>query len=152
MKYPLSVFLLLLLLGLTACQPSSRPIRYGEDICAFCKMTVVSKQHAAELVTDKGRVYTFDAIECMVNYAQQNDETSFSFLLVNDFLEPGRLIDAQACEYLISENIPSPMGAFLSAFEKEENAKALQAEKGGELYNWQKLNQHFKEAGLNYFE
>lgn len=141
-----------LLIVLSACTPTSRPINYGEDVCAFCKMTVVSQQHAAEVVTDKGRIYTFDAIECMINYVQQQKETQFSFLLVNDFLNPGTLIDATSCQYLISENIPSPMGAFLSAFEDKEKAIAVQAEKGGKLYNWNELNQHFKEAGLNYYE
>lgn len=152
MKYSIFSLLGILALSLTACQPSSRPIRYGEDICAFCKMTVVSKQHAAEVVTAKGRVYTFDALECMINYTQQNDETDFSYLLVNDYLAPGVLIDATSCQFLISENLPSPMGAFLSAFENEQQAKAMQAEKGGTLFNWEEINRHFKTSGLNYYE
>lgn len=141
-----------LILGLMACTPEPRPINYGQDACAFCKMTVVSRQHAAELVTAKGKVYVFDAIECMINYRQQHAETTFRFLLVNDYQNPGILIDATTCQYLISENLPSPMGAFLSAFEKKQAAQDMSAEKGGELYDWNGINQHFQTTGFNYFE
>ena len=68
------ITVLSLLLLFAACSPQPRPIEYGTDLCDFCRMTIVDKQHAAELVTDKGRVYKFDAIECMVNYLEQNDK------------------------------------------------------------------------------
>ncbi len=147
-NFLLSLFLIIFI---SACKPKPRDINYGEDICTFCKMTVVSKQHAAEVVSQKGKVYTFDAIECMINYVQK-EETEFGHLLVNDYLDPGELKDAHNCQYLISENLPSPMGAFLSAFSNKEDAQKMQEERSGKLYDWESLNQHFKDGSPNNFQ
>ena len=129
---------------LSSCQSGPQAIEYGTDMCAFCKMTVVDPQHAAEIVTDKGRVYTFDAIECMANYVHQEEELIPAHLLVNDYEKPGVLLEAATCHYLISEQIPSPMGANLSAFSSVENASAMQKAKGGQLYTWQALLEYLK--------
>ena len=60
--------LVLIISLLSACTPAPKPIEYGSDMCHYCKMTIMDKQHAAELVTDKGKVFPFDAIECMIHY------------------------------------------------------------------------------------
>jgi copper chaperone NosL len=136
----LSLSLLLLLL-VVACTPKESPIEYGADKCDFCRMTIVDQQHAAEVVTTKGRVYKFDAIECMLSYREQESDKAFALSLVNDYLASGVLLDATTCTYLISPNIPSPMGANLSAFAMEEKANAFQQEKGGKLYTWTSLQE-----------
>jgi copper chaperone NosL len=131
---------LLPLLVLVACSPEPQPIEYGSDQCAFCRMTVVDRQHAAQVVTSKGRVYKFDAIECMIPYvAAEGGPQGFAHLLVADYAAPGELVNAAAATYLISPAVPSPMGAFLSAFADEDQARALRDEKGGELYSWEEI-------------
>lgn len=137
-------------LFLSGCTPEPTPISYGEDSCDFCRMTIVDPQHAAEVVTNKGRVYKFDAIECMVSHVKREGEEQFSFILVNDYADPGELIDAGKARFLISEAIPSPMGAFLSAFEERQTADEFLAEKGGTLYSWRSLQAHFDTAGLSF--
>ena len=93
----------------------------------------------------------FDAIECMIPYVLENNENNFSFILVNDYNQPASLIDAANGHYLISEAIPSPMGGFLSAFSDKEKAEAIAREKGGELFNWEKIKMKFnnKYSNLN---
>lgn len=135
-----------------SCTPKPQPIEYGADACDFCKMTIVDRQHAAEVVTHKGRVYKFDAVECMVNYVQREGEEQFAFLLVNDYADPGELIDARGSTFLISRAVPSPMGAFLSAFEQAEAARAVAEAKGGTLYDWTELKAHFAAEGLSYYQ
>ena len=49
----------------SACSKGHQPINYGEDECEFCKMMVMDKRYGAELVTDKGKIYFFDSIECL---------------------------------------------------------------------------------------
>lgn len=120
-------------------------------MCHFCKMTIVDQQHAAEVVTDKGKVYMFDAIECMANYIEKERTTNFAFLLVNDFDTPKSLIDATTSYYLISPNLPSPMGAFLTAFEHKNSAINMQKIKSGELFNWDDLQNHLKKQGVVHF-
>ena len=106
-------------------------------------MTIVDAQHAAEPVTDKGKVFKFDAVECMLNYKLDHSETGVALNLCNHYSNPGELIDAEEASFLISEGIPSPMGAFLTAFGSEEAAKEAQKVHGGILYNWTTLNKHW---------
>ncbi len=136
--YYIFTFLLLL----CSCNVSPQAINYGNDGCHFCKMTIVDKVHAAEVVTKKGKVYTFDATECMVNFLNEFDKDEIALFLSNDYLEPEALIDATKATFLISENIPSPMGAFLSAFKSKEAAEAVQKDKNGTLYSWDELLQY----------
>lgn len=133
------------LLILFSCNISPQAIDYGNDDCHFCKMTIVDKVHAAEIVTKKGKVYTFDASECMINFMTNFDTSEIKLYLSNNYTEPETLIDATKATFLISENIPSPMGAFLSAFKNKEDAETFRAERGGELYTWETLLAHLKD-------
>jgi len=107
-------------------------------------MTIVDKQHASEFVTQKGKVYKFDASECMINYLKDIDNSTVALFLVNDYNSPGDLIDATTATYLISENIPSPMGAYLTAFENRVEAELVQAANKGELFTWKELQLRFE--------
>ncbi|GAA4241748.1 hypothetical protein GCM10022292_09380 [Winogradskyella damuponensis] len=107
-------------------------------------MTIVDKVHAAEIVTKKGKVYKFDATECMINFIKDFDTTEIQLYLSNNYTEPEVLIDATKATFLISEQIPSPMGAFLSAFKNKSDAEKFQADKGGQLYTWETLLAKFK--------
>jgi copper chaperone NosL len=129
---------------LLACSPSPKPINYGMDKCDFCRMTIVDPQFAAELVTDKGKVHKFDAIECMLQYQQTEEEKQFALFLVNDYLQEGKLQPAEVCTYLISPDLPSPMGANLSAFSDRTMAEHYREQKGGDLYSWNALLTHFE--------
>jgi len=107
-------------------------------------MTVVDKTHASEYVTKKGRAYTFDAIECLVNDLKENkNEDMMSFILVANYSNPGELIAATEATYLISKSIKSPMGANLSAFKLKEKATEHLNKGNGKLYNWEQLKTKF---------
>lgn len=140
LKHYLALALLLLFIS---CNVSPQAIDYGNDGCHFCKMTIVDKVHAAEVVTKKGKVYKFDASECMINFMKEFNTNDIELYLSNNYTEPEALIDATKATFLISENIPSPMGAFLSAFKNENDAKKTKSEKGGELYSWEELLTRF---------
>jgi len=128
-----------LLLLFFSCNVSPQAIDYGNDGCHFCRMTIVDKVHAAEVVTQKGKIYKFDATECMINFIKEFNTSEIELYLCNNYTEPEVLIDATKATFLISENIPSPMGAFLTAFKNEVDAQKVKSEKGGELYTWDKL-------------
>jgi copper chaperone NosL len=130
---------------LMACTPEPQPITYGTDKCEFCRMTIVDMQHAAEVVTAKGRAYKFDAIECQIQYLQENKATEFAFILVSDYSKTtGELTPAAACTFLISPNISSPMGANLSAFMDATTAQEFQQTKDGQLYTWEEVQDQLK--------
>ncbi|UKM65986.1 nitrous oxide reductase accessory protein NosL [Flavobacteriaceae bacterium GSB9] len=126
------------------CNAKPQAIDYGNDGCHFCKMTIVDKLHAAEIVTKKGKVYKFDATECMINFMKTFNNQNIKLYLSNNYKAPGDLIDATQATFLISENIPSPMGAFLSAFKTKADAENAQLEKGGKLFSWEALIEHLK--------
>ena len=136
-----------LCLSLGSCKPAPQPINYGADTCHFCRMTVVDRQHAAQLVTKKGKHFTFDATECLLNFTADNPELAIEFLLVSDYPNPGVLIPAQEATYLVSENLPSPMGANLNAFARWEDARETKATHGGHLYDWTEIRQVGKASG-----
>ncbi|MDD7887949.1 nitrous oxide reductase accessory protein NosL [Flavivirga sp. 57AJ16] len=143
LKYYLIITLLLLLCY--GCNVKPQAIDYGNDGCHFCKMTIVDKVHAAEIVTKKGKTYKFDATECMINFIKDFNTSEIQLYLSNNYKEPEVLIDATQATFLISKNIPSPMGAFLSAFKSKDDAKKTQKKKGGTLYNWEELLAHLKD-------
>ena len=136
------VFLLLSMsLLAVACSPKAEPIDYGKEECAFCKMTIVSPQFASEVVTQKSKAFKYDAIECMLQAPQ---EDKIALHLVCDYLHENTLIDATKATYLISKEIQSPMGAHLAAFASKDEAQKVQAEKGGDLYDWAGIQAKFQ--------
>lgn len=151
-----NLFYRLLLLGLVilsfyACKVTPKPINYGEDHCYNCDMTVVSKTHAAEFVTKKGKSYMFDAAECMVWKLNKNEnENDMEFLLVSDFANPGELVNALQATYLISDKIQSPMGANLTAFKSKEAATNALKEHGGKLFTWVALKSELGKGMKNH--
>jgi copper chaperone NosL len=113
MKHLLLIFLLW---GMAlSCSVSPQPINYQTDQCHSCKMIISDPRFGAELVTLKGKIYKYDAIECMVTDVLKNGEDHYAYILVTDFATPGTLVDAREMQYLISEKLPSPMGGNLSA-------------------------------------
>ncbi|MFK5981913.1 MAG: nitrous oxide reductase accessory protein NosL [Flavobacteriaceae bacterium] len=123
-----------------SCNVAPKEIKYGQDHCYHCDMTVVDKTHAAQYVTKKGRSYAFDAAECLIwKLQKENNEDQMAFILVTDYNRPETLIEAKSAIYLISEKIKSPMSANLSAFKSEEEAQKALKEYGGKLYNWDEI-------------
>ena len=144
-KVSIQAIAALLAVGLlTGCSSGPQPINYGQDACVYCKMTIVDKQHAAQLVTKTGKAFKYDAIECMMNDLKEWEHPEVIHYLVSDYTSPGELADATNAYYLISESIPSPMGEFLTAFENENDRKEILKDVSGETYNWTTLKSEFE--------
>lgn len=123
----------------TGCSVQPQKIEYGKDICSFCKMTIVETKFASEIVTQKGRAYKYDAVECLLNDIKTKEEHTLAYILVTDYTRPEKLIDATKATYLISKEIKSPMGAYLSAYESKHEASS----NGTRLFDWEALKKHF---------
>ena len=135
--------LLASMLWVIACGTDPQPINFGSDACSFCQMTIVDRQHAAQIVTQKGKAYKYDAIECMLRDYQNWNRPNVAHFLVSDYAEPGTLTDARGAYYLITENIPSPMGAFLTAFSSKE-ARRVHLDSSGVVLEWEGLRKRFQ--------
>lgn len=135
--------LLASLLLIAACSTEPQPIHYGSDACSFCQMTIVDRQHAAQIVTQKGKSYKYDAIECMLRDYQDWNRPNVAHFLVADYTAPGILTDATNAYYLVSQDIPSPMGEFLTAFSSEE-ARRIHLDSSGIVLRWEGLRKRFQ--------
>jgi copper chaperone NosL len=129
--------LAVLVLATAACTPRPEPIVYGEDVCAHCRMVIVDERYGAELVTTKGRVLTFDSIECLADYVSAQDASDVHSLWVTSYTAPGELISIEDALFLHSPELNSPMGANLTAFRASETTPtAVVDEYGGEILDW----------------
>ncbi len=142
--YPRIFYYWLVLLMTMSCSIQPQSINYGSDACHYCSMTIVDQQHAAQIVTKKGRAFKFDASECMLNYLKEIDTNEVALFLVDDYNFPGELLDARKATFFISKDLPSPMGEFLSAFASKEAAQKTQTEHQGELFTWEEIRSKFK--------
>jgi len=129
---------------MVSCQPQPKPIDFGHEACSYCSMTIIDSQHASQLVTNKGKVFSFDAIECMLRSDQLEDPSDLAYLLCNDYMDPGVMIDARQAIFLISERVPSPMGAYLSGFSSLESAQNVDSETSAEYLKWEELYARFR--------
>ena len=138
--------LFLLFILACSCSVKERPVSYGSDECAYCKMTIMDHRYGAELVTQKGKIFTFDAAECLIEYLYQHEDLvqSATYLLVTSYTEPDVLIDANSATFLVSKEMPSPMGAYLTAFSRRDVAEEYQDKNSGVLYTWDELFANFR--------
>lgn len=124
---------------LISCSVGPSTIAYNEDQCASCKMLISDHRFGAELVTKKGRIYKYDAIECMVQTLEKKSEDEYAYIMVTDYHHPGQLINAKDAKYIISEERPSPMGAFLSAYASETKIENLNNETTSSALDWNQM-------------
>ena len=124
---------------LISCSVGPKPIVYNEDQCDSCKMLISDHRFGAELVTKKGRIYKYDAIECMVQTIVEKGEEEYAYMMVTDYHHPGELISADLAKYIIEKERPSPMGAYLSAYSVETKIENLKTEPSASVMNWNQV-------------
>ncbi len=142
-----NVILILIIPIAMSCKPSIQEIAYGSDACNFCSMNIVDKQHASQLVTNKGKNYKFDAIECMIHYLEKNNESEMAYVLVSDFADPGQFLAAKEAVFVIDPSSPSPMGASLSAFSAGDFVKSEDTQV--KTFEWSEVKEVVKEISVN---
>lgn len=127
MKY---LALLVSFLFIVSCNKGPQAINYGSKNCDFCQMTIVDNIHAAQLVTDKGKVYSFDDMSCMVHFKDGNDY-QYSHEMVNFIEQPGELISVKEAFFAHSEAVETPMGGNITAFKTEAERNQFLEQNGG---------------------
>lgn len=134
-----------------SCSNVPKPIHFNEDECDYCRMIISDQRYGGELMTNKGKAYKFDSIECLSAYVQEQKPGSqdVGMLLSIDFNNPEKFIDARTAWYLHSDLLKSPMGLNLTAFSNEELAQTVKNVYPGELVRWQKVNEIVNDKWLN---
>ncbi|MEZ4415697.1 MAG: nitrous oxide reductase accessory protein NosL [Gemmatimonadota bacterium] len=121
--------------------PEPRALVAGVDTCTRCHMAVADDASGAEVLTTRGRIYTFDSIECMVAWLDHDAEgVPVGSAWVADRAGGGRLLRAEDAFYLASESLGSPMGLGLAAFgDAGARTRALE-QHGGQALAWSELS------------
>ncbi|MEX0771166.1 MAG: nitrous oxide reductase accessory protein NosL [Balneolaceae bacterium] len=120
----------------SACSQEPRAVHYGQDECESCKMIIVDNRFAAQLVTENGKAFIFDSIECMADYTAKNSETAQqSVLWVSSFVNPGTWINTEEAQFIRHDEIKSPMGLSLLAVKPAES----EWKEGGDEYTWEEI-------------
>jgi copper chaperone NosL len=125
-----------ILLLAAGCSHGPEPIVYGQDLCDHCQMVIMDERFGAELVTSKGRIYRFDAVECLAAYVLEHQPDAIHSMWVTDFDDPGQLIPLEAAFFVHSAAVQSPMGMNLLAFGKAVDTVSVQNRFRGEILDW----------------
>jgi copper chaperone NosL len=121
----------------------ARPIVYGRDECAWCRMTVSDARYGAVQRNAQGKQQVFDSVECLVEAtlaleaAAQASASERSW--VTDLLHPGTLVPAAVARYLRGDGPGSPMGTGFRAFASVADAEREQRRSGGVTMSWDEV-------------
>jgi copper chaperone NosL len=108
-------------------------------------MLITDPKYGSELMTDKGKIYKFDSVECLAAYSFKNDPLNNWTKWVTDFYNPNNLINLKSAFFLKSQKLRSPMGLNLSAFSKEDHLQTIRNEFGGTKISWIELAKYVSE-------
>ena len=135
------IFLALSILSFSGCASKPEPLLAGKDTCSFCKMTVTDARFGGEVITQKGKVYKFDDINCMKNYIKSNLKSTeqIKFRLVTNFLKPQELLSVDQAVFYEDLTLKSPMGSNTCAFSSRAEALQFKDAKEGKIIDWQSL-------------
>jgi copper chaperone NosL len=132
-----SVLLFVLSFSIFSCTNyNAVPLKLNSDNCDFCKMSIADGKFGAEAITQKGRVYKFDDIQCMVNYSKANPDTKMKVFYVNDFTKENVLIPAETAFFLSGGIIKSPMRGGIVAFPTEKDLVVFQPKLNAKSIPW----------------
>ena len=131
MKILKSLVILSSFAAVVACSKAGpEAIATGKDQCENCKMTITDTKYATQLVTEKGRVYKFDDIKCMQDYAMSNAEAAKNAkTYVADFAS-GEFFDSSTAIFIKDGSIKSPMGGNTQAYKDKAAADKAAVEFG----------------------
>jgi len=143
---------LLLIIGVSlfSCATPPVPLVYKKDMCDYCKMQLEDPHYGGEIITNKGKIYKFDAEECMINFLLKMPDNLIqsSKVLAADYNIQGQLLDAKKALYLSAGKMHSPMGLDIAAFSNKEEAKNAQGEFGGNIVAWDDAINYVKSSML----
>lgn len=138
--------ILIVMVLFSSCTTKPEPIAYGKDECVFCKMKAMNNRYGAEIITTKGKIYKFDATECMIDFINANniEESGIKIGLIVDFANPGTFVDVKNAWFFISADMPSPMGANLSSFSNENSVNTISKKHQGKILKWTEAKEYVK--------
>jgi len=100
-------------------------------------MGVADPKFGSEIISDKGKIYKFDDIGCMIRFMKAGgiDQKNISRTVVVNYEKQNDFIDADKAVLIISESTKSPMGFNIAAFSSKGPASKIE----GKIFSWNEL-------------
>lgn len=133
----------LFLLFVSSCTTKPETFVIGKDQCNDCSMTIMDSKFGGELITKKGRIYKFDDAHCLAHYIKSGNikkEDIAQTLFVN-YQKTNSFVEAPGVQFVVSEELKSPMNSNAAAFNNKEAADQKAKETKGTVKNWDELFQ-----------
>jgi copper chaperone NosL len=142
-KSPAVAIIILSVVSLSACTTSPQPIVIGTDECQYCKMTISDRRFGAEIITEKGKIFKYDDLKCMIAHVREGESVSkknTGHIYFPDFCEGQQLIESNNCHFLSSEELRSPMGGNIAAFASRDSLDLYLKKLGGREVKWRDID------------
>ena len=118
---------------LSCSESGPKEIALGKDQCDNCQMTITNKKYATELVTEKGRVYKFDDIICMQDFASSNTEKAKNATTYVVDYPTEKFLESSKATFITGGSIKSPMNGNTQAYASKDAATKAAAQFGASL-------------------
>ena len=134
----IAAIITILIFGFISCDTGPQPIKLGQDACSFCKMSIADSRFGAEIVTQKGKIYKFDDMHCVLGFMKantiNNNDIKETYLV--NYTEPHNFIPAQKAFLFESADLHSPMGGNIANFDDESKLSEVMKIMKGQPLTW----------------
>ncbi len=138
------IFLLFFLTGCSSYQTGKVPeIRYGQDLCSECRMTLMDAPFACVILTEDEEILKFDDIACMVRF-ERNNQTKIKEAWVHDCVTQAWIQRSKAY-FVFDQTLNTPMGSHLMALGSEESVQECLKKNGAKQIGFDQINDLLKE-------
>ncbi len=136
-----TIMAFMILITVTSCNVGPEPLKTGVDNCHFCKMTISDVRFGAELITKKGKVYKFDDSRCVIDFMKTKDVTTTNIknIFLTNYTGTHQLIDVNIALLWNAEELRSPMGGNVAAFDNKDSLLIIQKRFAGNTAIWNDL-------------
>lgn len=138
MSFKIIFFSLLLFIG---CVVKPEPVIFGSEFCDYCAMGIHDHRFGGAILTEKGKTYKFDALECLLKFeARKLDKQEIvkERYVFNTF-KKGDFVSLEKATFLNIPNTRSPMGLGIWASDTPEQILKAKEQHSGEVLNWSQL-------------
>lgn len=144
-KKPVSKTVMTLVAGIcllmVSCHAAPQPIKIGKDNCYFCKMTITDLRFGAEVISQKGKIFKFDDMHCLLSFMKGEEGKQAASIYFTSFDDQHTLIKSDKALFYQSDNLRSPMGGNVAVLSDAAGLKELAASHPGKQTSWKELLQ-----------
>jgi copper chaperone NosL len=132
----LSVILSFFFIACTG-KKQAEPIHWNEDACENCHMKLNDRKYGAEVITKHGRILTFDAVDCLLDFVKKNEALVEDVYVVDYF--HSELISVRDASFVRSSKVHGPMGTNIFATKDTLALKEMTDKDTVRHFTWETL-------------